>query len=74
VDTIALMRDRSMFGSMKSDQKKTVSKIGGATPKAAVNLAGKPGIALQYERLCLLREKVRLLSEKARATHAKGQH
>jgi hypothetical protein len=60
-----------MFGSMKSDRKKTVSNK--RKSKAAAGLAGKPEIAQQYERLCQLREKVRVLSEKARSTRAKGQ-
>jgi hypothetical protein len=63
-----------MFGSMKFDRKKTVGNKGGTKSKAAGGLAGKPAIALQYERLCQLREKVRVLSEKARSTRAKAQH
>jgi hypothetical protein len=53
-----------MVGSMKTDRKKSAGNKDEA--KAADNIAIKPDIEQQYERLCQLREEVRVLSEKAR--------
>jgi hypothetical protein len=55
-----------MVGSMKSDRKKFVGTEGEAEAKAKGGSTTKPDIERQYERLCQLREEVRVLSEKAR--------
>jgi len=55
-----------MVGSMKSDRKKAVGDKGEAKPNADGASATNPDIKQQYERLCQLREEVRVLSEKAR--------
>jgi hypothetical protein len=59
-----------MVGSMKSDRKKLVGNRDEAKAKADGDSATKPNIEQQYERLCQLREEVRVLSEKARWSRA----
>lgn len=68
MDSVAPSRSLFMVGSMKSDRKKFVGNRGEA--KAKADSATKPDIEQQYERLCQLREEVRVLSEKARWSRA----
>jgi hypothetical protein len=64
VDSVALSGGLFMVGSMKTDRKKSAGNKDAI--KAGGDSAPKPDIEQQYERLCQLREEVRVLSEKAR--------
>jgi hypothetical protein len=64
MDSVALSGGLFMVGSMKTDRKKSAGNKGAT--KADGDSATKPDIEQQYERLCQLREQVRVLSEKAR--------